>query len=137
MKQTFSIECSANDRLNVIGSKSVMESNGWTFEFTNDGGLNCGSEAKWHGWSANSVVGTLSAVLRGEGTVTLDFGNCWDAGNVNVYLDSTLMARAPVGTKSLIKSFPFTSGSVLKIKDEDGNAVVMVNSIKIECKGMF
>ena len=147
LQKLIFIDCSENDRLNVKGSTSDMMSNGWEFDFTDDNsdfqnavGLVCnvqGTNAMWFGWSSGSQVGTLSAVLQGEGTVTLDFGNCWGAGIVNVYLDSTLRASAPVGTKSLIKSFSFTSGSVLKIKDENGNAVVMLNSIQTLCNGMF
>ena len=92
--------------------------------------------SKWYGWSTHSVVGTLSAVLNGSGEVTMDFGNCWNDGNVNLYLDSKLIATAPEGTPSVNKSFSFTPGSLLEIKDEDGNAVMALNSIAFQCNGM-
>ena len=131
--------------LSVIGNTMVMIQNGWQFDFTHDGsiisdnykkvGQKCGKQAKWFGWSSHSHVGTLSATLKGSGEITLDFGNCWDAGNVKVYLDATLIAAAAAGSKSVSKTFSFTPGSVLKIKDEDGNAVVMINSIQFACYG--
>ena len=124
-----------------------MEANGWRFDFTHDGsdrndntykqvGLQCGPQAKWYGWSEHSSVGTLSAILKGSGEVTIDFGNCWQEGNVKLYLDSALISTAPSETKSITKSVSFTHGSVLKIKDEDGNAVISLNSITFNCKGM-
>ena len=124
-----------------------MEANGWRFDLTHDGsnwndhtykqvGLKCGPEANWYGWSEHSSVGTLSAILKGSGEVTIDFGNCWQEGNVKLYLDSALIFTAPSETKSIIKSFSFTHGSMLKIKDEDGNAVISLNSITFNCKGM-
>ena len=122
-----------------------MIKSGWEFDFTHDGSLitdnykhvgqQCGPRAKWYGWSSHSHVGSLSATLIGNGDVTLDFGNCWDDGTVKVYLDANLMATASAGRKSVVKTFSFTPGSVLKIKDEDGNAVVMLNSINIKCYG--
>ena len=123
-----------------------MEANGWRLDFTHAGSvtdyqyerfvLECGPQAKWYGWSAHSSVGTLSTILKGSGEVTVDFGNCWWLdGNVNVYLDSVLMATAPAGAQSVVKSFAFTNGSMLKIKDEGGNAVVGLNSIKFNCDG--
>ena len=134
--------------LSLIGRTSKMISYGWKFDFTHDGsvqsksykrvGMKCGSKAKWYGWSEHSHVGTLrTSRLKGSGEVTLDFGNCWNAGNVKVYLDATLMATAPAGRKSVVITFTFTPNSVLKIKDEDGNAVILLNSITFSCYGMF
>jgi hypothetical protein len=122
-----------------------MASNGWKFDLTHDGfyqtdtykmaGVKCSS--KWYGWSTHSVVGTLSAVLNGTGEVTIDFGNCWNDGNVNVYLDSKLVATASENTQSVNKSFSFTPGSLLEMKDEDGNAVIALNSIAFSCNGTY
>ena len=130
----------------MIGNKLFMLQHGWQFDFTHDGsiisdnykyvGTRCGSQAKWYGWSSHSHVGTLSATLQGTGQITLDFGNCWDAGKVKVYLDANLIATASAGRKSVVKTFSFTPGSVLKFKDEDGNAVISLNSISFKCYGM-
>ena len=136
-----------NDLLtNIDGGTISMIRNGWKFDFTHDGsilsdnykqvGTKCAKGAKWYGWSDHSHVGTLVAVLKGSGEVTLSFGNCWDSGKVNVYLDTALMATAPADSNNVVKTFSFTPGSVLRIKDEDGNAVVRLNYIQFSCYGM-
>ena len=116
-----------------------MMSNGWNFDFTDDSathtgvGSECVSHKIWYGWSGGNAVGTFSATLEGSGEATIDFGNCWSAGVVNLYLDDTKLATASVGQKSMGFIFSFTPGSVLKIKDEGGNAVVSFNSINFSC----
>ena len=122
-----------------------MLQHGWQFDFTHDGsiesdnyknvGKKCGSQAKWYGWSAHSHVGTLSATLKGTGEVTIDFGNCWDAGVVKVYLDAKVVGAALAGTNGVKATFSFTPGQVLKIKEESGNAVISLNSINFKCYG--
>ena len=124
-----------------------MVENGWQFNFNYDGtnpsdsnyqlvGRSCVG-AKWYGWSHFSQVGTLSAILQGSGEVSLGFGNCWDDGSVNVYLDGALKSTAKAGIKNQAVKFEFTPGSVLSIKDENGNAVIRLNSITFSCTGML
>ena len=122
-----------------------MSTNGWEFDLTHDGSIQtdtyksidekCGTISKWYGWSSHAFVGTISTVLNGTGEVTLDFGNCWDDGNVKVYLNSKLMAVAGEEVHSITKTFSFVPGSLLEIKDQDGNAVILLNSIKFSCNG--
>lgn len=123
-----------------------MAQHGWKFDFTHDGsvpseiytrvGRTCGPRAKWYGWSAHARVGTLSATLKGKGEITIDFGNCWNEGQVRVYLDNQQVAFANAGNKRKRATFSFTPGSVLKIRDESGNAVIMLNSINFKCSGI-
>ena len=117
-----------------------MKSNGWKFELRNPNmddnyvGQKCvvnGEKAPWFGWSHDDDVGTLSATFTGHGNVTVDFGNCGDYGNVNLYLDSILIQTALVGVKSIKATFAFTPRSVLKLRDEDGNSFIMLNSVSI------
>ena len=138
--------CEQNKELSILGSKIFMIQHGWQFDFTHDGsvlsdnyknvGKKCGPRAKWYGWSAHSHVGTLSATLKGTGELTIDFGNCWDEGQVKIYLDAKLVDYANAGSKSVTTTFSFTPGSVLKIRDETGNAVIMLNSITFKCYGI-
>ena len=144
--------CSENNKLSLLGTQSIMESNGWKFDLTLDdssktdkdkrAGVKCRS--KWYGWNTHFVdfvglhfVESLTAVLNGTGEVAIEFGNCWNEGNVNVYLNSKLIATAPEGTPSVNKSFSFTPGSVLAIADEEGNAVMALNSITFSCNGTY
>ena len=116
-----------------------MMSNGWNFDFTaanatdNNAGNQCALHKKWFGYSGGDEVGTLSATMKGSGEATIDFGNCWNAGVVNLYLDDTKLATASVGQKSIVFKFSYTHGSVLKLKDEEGNAIVSFNSIRFSC----
>ena len=116
-----------------------MTKNGWKFDLTNIKKRNldakCGTENNWYGWSGGNKVGILSTVLKGAGSLTLDFGNCWDIGEVKVYLDSILMASAPKHTNSMIETFPFKEGSLLEIKDEGANSVIRLNSITFDYSG--
>merc|ERR1719186_1953372 len=119
-----------------------MRSNGWKTDFTNPDanengvGDQCvvnGQKAPWFGWSSSSKVGTLSATFTGHGEAIVDFGNCWNSGKVKLYKDDTLIGSASVGTKSKIAKFRFSPGTVLKLKDEDGYSIVMLNSITVNC----
>ena len=142
----MALACSENNKLNLLGDHSIMSANGWNFDLTHDGSTQtdtyksidekCGTISKWYGWSSHAIVGTISAVLNGTGEVTIDFGNCWDDGNVKVYLDSKLITLAGESAHSITKTFPFTPGSLLEIKDENGNAVILLNSIKFSCNGI-
>ena len=124
-----------------------MKQNGWQFDFSYDGSTSsdlyknvitvCGSQAKWYGWSSHTLFGTLSATLQGKGQITLDLGNCGDSGTVNVYLDTNLIASVPAETRSVVTAFSFTSGSVLNVKDENGDSVISLNSINFNCDGMI
>ena len=139
------VACNENSKLSLLGDHSVMSTNGWEFNLTHDGSIQtdtyksidekCGTISKWYGWSSHAFVGTISTVLNGTGELTLDFGNCWDDGNVKVYLDSKLMGVAGEDVHSVTKTFSFSPGSLLEIKDEDGNAVILLNSIKFACNG--
>ena len=121
-----------------------MVLNGWKFDLTHDGQsswdldykskrLFCGTSNNWYGWSTLKKVGKLSAVLKGSGKLTLNFGNCWHLGIVAVYLDKQLMAVAHPRTKKEV-SLSFKEGSLLEIKDEGLGSVIQLNSITFECK---
>ena len=120
-----------------------MESNGWNFDLSKDDETQyddeCRPLAKWYGWSHGdsdeAKAGTLSATLTGFGEPTIDFGNCgiWNGGHVFVYLDDKLIATAGMGTKSMVESFSYTPGSVLKIRDEVNPSIIGLNSVTFKC----
>ena len=134
-------DCQLNDMFKDPGNVSEMGLIGWSIEFDNVGsyspkrytnvGKQCTPGAKWFGWSPGNATGVLRTTLKGFGYFTLDFGNCWYKGSVNVYLDDILIASAPVGVKRRAITHNFTSDSVLEIKDEGENSVVSLNSFSI------
>ena len=93
----------------------------------------CGKGAAWFGWSGGNRVGVASYRLLGQGTATLVYGNCWDAGKVNVYLNGKLKATAKVGEPDKKIVIHFTKGGLLELKDEGGNAVIKISSLVIKC----
>ena len=91
--------------------------------------------------SGNDDVGTLSSpALKGAGKATVEFGNCWNAGKVKLYLNDELIDTAvpnsPHGPATQTKTFTFVAGDVVKIKDEDGNSVINLKSFSIDCKSL-
>ena len=116
-----------------------MKQNGWQFDFTfnagdwNAVGTKCGEQAKWYGWSQEEQVGTLSVTLEGTGQVTIDFGNCWDAGTVQLYMNDDVISTAPAGSKSVVKTISFAPDSILKLRDEGVNSVISLNSVTFQC----
>ena len=87
----------------------------------------------WFGWSKGSAVGTVSTTLRGNGSATLDFGNCWNGGKVKVYLNDQVVASAQKMTYSKTVAFNFQDGDVLKLRDEGDGARIVINQITFSC----
>ena len=122
-----------------------MQSNGWLFEnLTNDMSQCmpftsvvpdvCGGRSKWYGWGCGNKVGIISTTLRGSGTVTLHYGNCWNAGMVNVYLNNTRELSSLPST-TVLQSFDYHDGEELEIREEDGNGIIQLIDISFTCKG--
>ena len=93
----------------------------------------CGKGAAWFGWSSANRVGVASYRLVGKGTATLVYGNCWNAGKVNVYLNGKRIASAAPNHPDNKIVIPFTNGGLLELKDEGGNAVIKISSLVIKC----
>ena len=117
-----------------------MQNAGWTlgveyWQNTNTGnvGNQCRRGTNWFGWSPSSTVGTVSVTLQGNGEASLDFGNCWNHGEVNVYLNENIVATAPIKTFSKKVSFNFNNGDILKLRDEGWGSVITINDIIFRC----
>ena len=115
-----------------------MDAYGW--EVTTVGGIDnlggqyaCQSDM-FHAYSNGNDVGTASVVLSGSGTATLIYGNCWNAGVTNVYLNGVQLGSAAPETNSQELNFDFVNGDLLEVKDEEGNAVMSIASLTI-CQG--
>ena len=124
-----------------------METNGWVFENLTSNISYCmpsqstvqekcgGKNAtNWYGWGCGKNVGAISTVLRGSGTATLHYGNCWNSGMINVYLNNVKISYSLPGTSQRYR-FPYNDGYELKIMDEEGNGIINIIDIKFTCKG--
>jgi len=129
-----------------------MESAGWSFDMDHADGNkdnvlpHCGDGDHWFGWSGGDTVGTLaSPPLEGSGTATIEFGNCWNNGNVKLYLNDELIDTAATdGSKTdrtQSKTFSFQAGDVVKLTDEGaeldegqgGGPIINLKSVTITC----
>ena len=126
-----------------VSSKTVMESNGWVFH----GKKGCGT-GKWYedsngqkvcgpgSWyCSGSAIGSISTTLRGSGSATLDFGNCYTKGKVVVLLNGQEIngkgkSTANANVKSKNITFKFIPGDELKIIEPD-NGIIKLNSFTL------
>ena len=91
----------------------------------------CGGLDTFWGYAYGSKTGYVKATFQGSGTAILDFGSCYDAGITNVYLNDVKIGSAASNDKSVVISFNYNRGDVLKIAEE-GQAILKVNSLKLE-----
>jgi len=123
-----------------------MESKGWEFDvdvsMRDDEKPNCGDET-WYGWTGSEAVGSIvldgsgpiQTVLDGTGMVTMNYGNCYSQGLVNVYLNGNLISSAIANVKNKIVKFSFSNGDVLNITEEFG--IIKLNYFEIACTGKY
>ena len=123
-----------------------MQSNGWVFENLTNNMSQCMPFASivqdlcamdgsaWYGWGCSTNVGSISTILRGSGTANLHYGNCWNSGIVNVYLNNEKILSSPPDTNSL-QTFDYQDGNELKITDEGGTGLIQIINITFSCKG--
>ena len=114
---------------------AVMEKNGWDFDITDSNDpkftAECGTSA-WYGYNYGPVIGSLTAIFVGSGKATLNFGNCYTAGRVTVYLNGRDIAYAVAYTFEQEVTFDYSSGDILTIK-EHPMAIIKLNSLKLSC----
>ena len=126
----FSSECPSED----LVDEAAMKIAGWSFKDFSSlklGGQGKCSASMWHGFAGGDAAGVASKVLRVSGTATLEYGNCWNAGKTNVYLNGKLIDS--IGPLTAVKKVVFkcNSGDVLELKDEEGNAVIQMKKLTI------
>ena len=107
----------------------------WTDHQTKDD--KCGPQ--WYGFNGNADVGSISTTLyKSSKCGRLDFGNCWHAGTVRVYLAEELIGEASPNTTSKIIEFAIPEDSQLEIKDEGYNSIIKFTNFEmVDCSGKF
>ena len=121
-----------------------MEDNGWIFDnLTNEMALCmpfksnvpevCGGNLGWYGWGCGSKKGSISTVLRGSGTAQLHYGNCWNDGKVDVFLNGTKIVPSDADSTQ-VSSFDYRDGEKLEIM-EVGAGIIQIRKMTFKCKG--
>jgi hypothetical protein len=143
MKQEWCGEaCSLSTKVESLTNAAAMKDNGWTFhdfccqdQLGGQQQCSSGSFRQWDHWARVSTVRKYLQVgtcTGRAGRATLDFGNCWNSGKVNVYLNDVKIAVAPPATASQKHTFTFQNNDKLELKDEEGNAVIQINELTLE-----
>ena len=92
----------------------------------------CGGFDTFWGYANGTKTGYVEATFQGSGTAILDFGSCYAMLHfVNVYLNDVKIGSASSNDKSVVISFNYNRGDVLKIAEE-GKAILKINSLKLE-----
>ena len=66
----------------------------------------------------------------------MDFGNCWNRGQVSAYLNDEKIATAGESTEATVE-FAFHEGFVLKIVEHD-TSIIQFNGFSVtECSGKY
>ena len=123
-------------KLTDVSSKSQMENNGWSFDTDFDKTALykdiCDMQNTWYGYKFPGE-GTTTAKFTGSGTATLDYGNCYTAGKVNVYLNGVLKDVANMNMPSKSITFNFSPNDALLLSED--TAIIKLNSLNLTCKG--
>ena len=121
--------------LQNVKNRRDMEDAGWIVYVERDRNerfaANCGGYESFWGRKIGTTIGYVEATFKGKGRGTLDFENCFTRGQTKVYLNNRLVAAAESGQKSVVVSFYYKKGDVLKITEEE-HGVIKINSFKIE-----
>ena len=114
-----------------------MQKNGWKIDAANSMDTRyskqCGNKT-WFGYNHGSSIGSVWTRFRGNGTATLNFGNCYRRGLVIVYLNGIEISRAHRNTLKMETNFEYSKGDVLSIKEFDV-AIIKLNSLKLSHQG--
>lgn len=75
----------------------------------------------------------MTLLLNGSGQATLVYGNPWATGETVVYLNNQQIDQAGSQTPLKTKVFNFTSGDLIKIREES-NGVIAISSLTFVCR---
>ena len=113
-----------------------MQAAGWVLNVLND----CGSYANFcagipfSGYTCNQAVGSVSTTFKGAGVARLNFGNCFNNGITNVYLNNRPIGSALANQKSTTVKFNYKPGDRLRL-EEVNMGIVAINSFQVVCYG--
>ena len=90
----------------------------------------CGGGKKWYGWELKEKTGSISTILPRSGKLKISFGNCWNYGNVRLYLNGVMKSSA-IPNSHHKSSFKFKAGDELMLCDEGLTSIIQIDSIEL------
>ena len=122
-----------------VSSKLEMEHKGWSFTIKahklDKYKGKCGMGNTWYGHSYpdDGDMSKITATFTGSGIATLDYGNCYGGGMVEVYLNDKRIDFANRNTPSKQIQFHYSPNTVLKLSET--KAIIKLNSLGLTCTG--
>jgi hypothetical protein len=88
----------------------------------------------WNAYRGGSGQGTLSTTLKGSGTLTAKYRDCWREGHATMYLNGKQVGQSGNRNGALkTTSVTFKNGDTLSFKDTGTNGVLHIVSITYKC----
>ena len=132
-----------------LSSQDNMEANGWVFtpgicskydsyKDTCSTSPNPVMSEAWYGFNNMQDIGSASKYLKGEGSVILIYGNCYeprqdDPDNwVKVYLNEVQISQATSGE---VKKLNFNYKENDELTFKEGYGVIKIHQIGLDCDG--
>ena len=83
------------------------------------------------GCNSDDSKGTISTILKGYGSATLEFGNCASSGTVQVFIKGKIIASLSGNDKKKIE-FNFCDGDNLMLLEVDGG-IIQISDFQYDC----
>jgi len=136
--------CNDPAPLNDFGSRAAMVNAGWVFSWSNllsfqpdKYRYDLSGKVPWTSyWGLdNPWSGSISLLLRGKGTFSISFGNCWkySLGKVELFVNGILKETAT--SLQISKSVTMDFSHLDNITIQETEAVTVLNGIEISCWG--
>ena len=122
-----------DEKLKDLSSAEAMKLNGWRintkYSMNSKYRSRCGDET-WYGYNYGYSVGSAQASFEGTGTAKLSYGNCYQKGQVLVYLNNEEISRATASESKKEVTFNYSKGDTLLIK-EVNIGIIKLNSLDL------
>jgi hypothetical protein len=132
------VKCTTDECLTDFCSKETMEGVGWVFDWDDQYVFSPGSPFCKNVFSTSYCGfrfpgdGMLSYTFSDSGTATLEYGQSWDEGSVQIKInDKDIDSRTTRGSSTA--TFNVSSGDVLKII-EFGDSVINIDKLTLETR---
>ena len=108
-----------NEHVNKLRGTTSKNVEGWTLDVDYGSVLDknfrkCRDDNSWYGYGGGRSIKTN---LIGYGKARLDFGNCYDNGNVRAFLNGNEIGKATQYELSKKIEFYFNNGDTLELKE--------------------
>ena len=124
--------CGNEYRVNKLQTAVYNTAPYWHFDLTHgkwNSDILC--SGTWFGFTHGEFVGSISTSLYGQGNASLTFGNCWDTGEVKLFLNEIeISSVGPHSQKTVVFYF---DNSVMKLEEHGVGIIEFVQFEISQC----